>query len=90
MLGNSINIKNFNWNPVVLKNFAKTSKNYHFRLNLCKNGVPRGHVQNKKLFFFSELTKPDHTVKWGNTEQFSIFFLNTIDYLNHMAPILQT
>ena len=30
------------------------------------------------------------TVKWGDIEQFSMFFLNKIDSLNHMAPILQT
>ena len=54
--------------------------------------IPQGPRPKQKtiFFFFSELTKPDHTVKWGNTEQFSIFFLNEIDYLNHMAPILQT
>ena len=54
--------------------------------------VPQGPRPKQKtiFFFFSEFTKPDHTVKWGNTEQFSIFFLNEIDYLNHMAPILQT
>ena len=28
-------------------------------------------------------------VKWGDTEQFSMF-LNKIDYHNHMAPILET
>ena len=28
--------------------------------NLCKNGVPMGHTQNKKqFFFFSEMIKPD-------------------------------
>ena len=31
-----------------------------------------------------------YTIKWGNTEQFSMFFLNKIDYPNCMAPILQT
>ena len=30
------------------------------------------------------------TVKWGSIEQFSMFFLNKIDCLDHMAPILQT
>ena len=28
--------------------------------NLYKNGVPMGHTQNKKRFFFAEITKPDH------------------------------
>ena len=30
-----------------------------FRPNLCKTGVPMGHAQNKKQFFFSEIIKPD-------------------------------
>ena len=34
--------------------------------------------------------KNSGTVKWGDVEQFSMFFLNKIDYNNHMAPILQT
>ena len=49
MLGNSINIKNFNWNPVVLKNLLR--KITIFLPSLCKN-VPMGHTQNKKVFFF--------------------------------------
>ena len=53
MLGNSINVKNFNWNPVILKYFAKTSENYNFLAQLvCKNGVPMGHAQNN--FFFQK------------------------------------
>ena len=30
------------------------------------------------------------TIKWGNIKQFSMFFLNKIEYHNHMGPILQT
>ena len=41
MLGNSFNIKNFNWNSVVLKIFfAKTSKNYFFGPTCAKMGSP--------------------------------------------------
>ena len=32
--GNSINIKNINCNPVVLKKFAKSCKNYYFSAQL--------------------------------------------------------
>ena len=39
--------------------FAKTSKNYNFLAQFMQNGVPMGHTQNKKQFFFSEITKPD-------------------------------
>ena len=60
MLGNSINIKNFNWNPVVLKNLLrKPLKITIFLPDLCKN-VPMGHIQNKKTIFYSETTKPDN------------------------------
>ena len=45
----SIKINNFDWNPVVLKKIAKTSKIYHFWPNLHKTGVPMGH--SKKKFF---------------------------------------
>ena len=31
-----------------------------------------------------------NTVKWGDIEQFSMFFLYKIDYHNYMGPILQT
>ena len=34
MLRNSITIKKFNYNPVVLKNFATTSKDYYFSAQL--------------------------------------------------------
>ena len=42
MLGNSINIKSFDWNPVVRKNFAKTSQNYHFLAQLVQKMGPHG------------------------------------------------
>ena len=59
MLGNSNNIKNFNWNPVALeKKLLKSLKISIFWPNLCKNGVPMGHTQKKKQFF-SEITEPD-------------------------------
>ena len=45
----------------------------------------------KELFFtLQNLQCQLSTVKWGDIEQFSMFFLSKIDYLNHMAPILQT
>ena len=60
MLGNSISIKNSDWNPVVLKKIAKTSKNYHFSAQLVKKWGPHG--PHPKTIFFSEITKPDHTL----------------------------
>ena len=60
MLGNSINIKNFIWNPVILKKIAKTSKNYYFWTQLMQNWGPHGpHPKQKTVFFFSEIIKPD-------------------------------
>ena len=50
-------INNFNWNPVVLKKMAKTSKNYHFWPNLCKNWVSMSHAQNRKQFCFCRKNK---------------------------------
>ena len=50
MLGNSINIKNFNWNTVVLKKFAKTSKNNHFPTYAKKRS--RWATPKTKNFFF--------------------------------------
>ena len=53
MLENSININNFNWNPIVLKkkNPAETSKNYHFLAQLAQKCVPMGNAKNRKQFF---------------------------------------
>ena len=59
MLGKSININNFDWNPVVLKEIAKTSKNYHFLAQLVQKWGPHGLRPNRKQFFFTEITKPD-------------------------------
>ena len=60
MLGNSINIKNFHWNSVVLKFFLlKPLKVIIFWPKLCKNGVTMGHAQIKKQIFFSEIITPD-------------------------------
>ena len=58
MSGNSINIKNFNWNLVVLKNFAKTSKNYHFSAQLVQKWGRRVSRPIQEAVFFSEITKP--------------------------------
>ena len=54
MLGDSIHINNFNWNPAVLKKnlLAKTSVQITiFWPNLCQNGVRMDHTQNKNRFF---------------------------------------
>ena len=59
MLGDSININGFNWNPVVLKKIAKTSKGYHFLAQLVqKMGSPWATPKTKKSVF-AEITKPD-------------------------------
>ena len=49
MLGNSINFKNFDWNPVVLK----TSKNYYFLAQLVQNWSHHGPrpKQKNNVFF---------------------------------------
>ena len=59
MLGNSIDIKNFNWNPVVLKFFAKTSKNYHFSAWLVKKWGPHGPYPKTKnnIYFRNNKTR---------------------------------
>ena len=68
MLGNSINIKNFIWNQVVLKkNLQKPLKITIIWPNLCKKGVPMGHN------LFSEIIKPDHKLS-------KTFNLNKMSY----------
>ena len=60
MLGDSININNFNWNLVVLKkNLLRPLKITIFWPHLRKKGLTVNHAQNKILFFFSEITEPD-------------------------------
>ena len=73
MLGNSINIKNFNWNPVVLKKFAKTSKNYHFLAQLLQKRGPHGPRAKQNTIFFSEIKKADY--KFSKP-----FYFNKISY----------
>ena len=49
--------------PVLKKKLLKPLKITNFWPNLCKNVVPMGHTQNKKLFFFfAEITKPYHVL----------------------------
>ena len=49
MLGDSININNFNCNPIVLKKkIVKPLKIAILGANLHKKGVSMGHAQNKK------------------------------------------
>ena len=59
MLGDSININNFNWKLIVLKKIPKYLKITVFWPNLCKNEIPMGHAQTKKRFLL-EITKTDH------------------------------
>ena len=44
-----------------------------FQSNLCKNGVPMGHAQNKKQFVL-EITRPHPTLS-------KPFYFNTISYV---------
>ena len=74
MLGNSIKIKKFDWNPVVLKNFAKTSKNYYFSAQLVQNWGPHGPRPKQKTIFFSEIIKPDPKLS-------KPFYFNKIPYV---------
>ena len=53
-LGNSINIKNFNWNLVVLKKPLKKI----FLTQLVQKWGPHGPRPKQKTTFFSEITKP--------------------------------
>ena len=39
---------------------------------------------------FVTVKNSDGTIKWGDIEQFSMIFVNKIDCLNHITPILQT
>ena len=57
MLGNSINIKNFNLNQVGLKKIF--SDLLDSNSNLGKNGVPMGPRPKQKTIVFSEIIKPD-------------------------------
>ena len=54
ILGDLINIKNFNWNPVVLKKFAKTYKNYYFSAQLVQKWGPHGPCPKEETFFFEK------------------------------------
>ena len=76
MLGNSDNIKNFNWNPVVQKKvLLKPLKITIFQPKLCKHGVAMVHAQSKKtIFFFPEIIKPDPKLP-------KTFYFNKIPYV---------
>ena len=64
MLEDSININKCNWNPVVLKKIAKTSKYYPFLAQLAQKwGLHGPHPKQKTLFKKNHnKTKPDHTL----------------------------
>ena len=68
MLGESINIKNFNWNPVVLK------KLLFFGLT-CEKWGPHGPHPKQKTIFFSEITKVDSKLS-------KPFYFNKIPYVS--------
>ena len=56
MLGDSMNINNFNWNPVVLKKKKLEPGPTCAKMgSLCT-------TPKTKNFFFSEITKPDQNI----------------------------
>ena len=63
MLGDSININNFNWNTVVQKSFVSGP-------TCAKMGSPWAKPKTKKQFFFqkyqSKITKPDDCKPYKN------------------------
>ena len=70
VLGNSINIKSVNSNPVLLKNILlKPQKITIFQSNLSKKMGPHG--PRRTNFFFSEITKTDHKLS-------KLFYFNKI------------
>ena len=73
MIGNSINIKNFYWNPLVLKkNLLKPLKNTSFWPTCAKKGSP--WTTPKTNNFFSAVAKPDHKLS-------KTFYFNKISYV---------
>ena len=58
MLGDSINIFNFNCNPVVLKKIDKTCKK-SFLVQLTQERGQYGSRPKQKTIFFAEITKAD-------------------------------
>ena len=44
----------------------------------------------KGVYFSLNFGWSQNTIKWGDIEQFSMFFLDKIDCHNPMGPILQT
>ena len=66
MLVDSINVNNFNCNPIILKNIlVKPLTITIFGHNLRKKGVTIGHAQNEKQFF-TEKNKPGHKLSKKN------------------------
>ena len=79
MLRDSIDINNFNWmESSSSEKFLKPLKFTICWPNFCKNRVPMGHTQNKKQYFFSEITKPDHKLS-------KAFYFIKISYLQHVC-----
>ena len=58
MLGDSINIFNFNCNPVVLKKIDKACKK-SFLVQLIQERGQYGSRPKQKTIFFAEITKAD-------------------------------
>ena len=56
MLGDSININNFNWDLVVLKKIAKTPENYQFFAQLLQIWGPHAepHPKQKSIVFLQK------------------------------------
>ena len=80
-----------NVNPCYQKAIQLMYKNSYNMKNMYKNVLFRcwfliGPARTKPKFWSLAI----NTVKWSNNEQFSLLFLNKIEYLNHMASILQT
>ena len=75
MLGNSININNFNCNPIVLKIFLLKS------LKIAIFGVSMGHTQKKQRFFLQKWQKQKADHKLSKT-----FFYQNIICLDWVRP----
>ena len=75
MLVDSININNFNWNPLVPKKFAKSSKNYHFLAQLVQKWSLRG-PQPQQNIFFCRNNKPDSKLSKTFLSKCHMFWLS--------------
>ena len=68
------------------KKFVKYLKNCFFGTSLYNKGVIMGHTQNKKQFFFTEITKQKQIINFQKPSKYNMFW-QSYEYFSILSDV---